>query len=475
MKKNEKHQIFTTSEIVVNKWNRSQKLVLGIVTVTSFLGTFLVSSINVALPQIEGELHMSAISLSWILTAFLLASAIFLMPLGKWADINGVKNVFRWGIVIFTLTTLFCGLAPTGFFLIIFRFIQGIGGAITASTGAAILVTKFPPAHRGRVLGISVSAVYLGLAMGPFFGGIITQNFGWRSIFFISSALGIIATIITFIFLEKDIITGKREKIGLRGFFVYALALIAIICGSSTIPKFFGWILIALGIVLFVLFFIIEARHARPIIDVKLFTQNKLFAFSNIAALINYTATFAIVFLLSLYLQKVKEFSPQQAGSILLIQPLVMAVCSPLMGRLSDKIEPRFLATSGMSLCFIGLTIFAFINEFTPIFLIITVLILVGLGFSLFSSPNMNTIMSSVSKNQYGMASGIAGTMRVLGQMASMTLVTLFFALSFGKELISDVPKTLFVKVSSLLFALFAAICIVGIRISYQRGKLRGE
>ena len=431
------------------------------------------SSINVALPQIETELNMSAISLSWILTAFLLASAIFLMPLGKWADVNGVKNVFRWGIVIFSLTTLFCGLAPSGIFLIICRFIQGIGGAITASTGSAILVGKFPQEQRGRVLGFAVASVYLGLAMGPFFGGIITQNFGWRSIFFMSSSLGFIATIITFVYLEKDVIVGGREKIGMRGFCVYALALVAIICGSSYIPQPIGWFLLCLGIVLFAIFFLIEARTSRPIIDVKLFTENKLFAFSNIAALINYTATFAIVFLLSLYLQKIRGLSPQQAGSILLIQPLVMAICSPLTGRLSDKIEPRLLATCGMALCSAGLAVFAFLSETTPISLIFSILIMVGLGFSLFSSPNMNTIMSSVEKNQYATAAGISGTMRVLGQMASMTLVTLFFALFFGKEQIAEVPNFIFVKVSSLLFAVFAAISAVGIWVSFQRGKLR--
>jgi len=454
-------------------WNKHQKSILAIVTTTSFLGTFLVSSINIALPSIEKDFNMSAISLSWIITALLLASAMFLMPLGRWADINGVKKVYKSGIVIFSLTTLLCGLSPSGIFLIVFRFIQGIGAAMTASTGTAILVSSFPPNQRGRVLGISVASVYLGLAMGPFFGGLLTQQVGWRSIFFISSIFGIIATLIAFTILGKDVSVEKTEKIGLKGVFVYGFALIALICGSSFIPKPAGWILICSGIVLFVIFFLIQTRASHPVIDVKLFTQNRLFAFSNIAALINYTATFAIVFLLSLYLQHVKNLSPQEAGSILLIQPLVMTIFSPLTGRLSDKIEPRFLASGGMTLCAAGLALFAFLDENTSISLIFSILIMVGLGFSLFSSPNMNTIMSSVEKNQYGTASGIASTMRVLGQMASMTIVTLFFALFFGNSQVSEIPNQVFLKTASLLFAVFAGLCAIGIRFSFKRGNIK--
>jgi len=456
-------------------WNKNQKSILGIVTTTSFLGTFLVSSINIALPSIGSDFNMRAISLSWIITALLLASAMFLLPLGRWADINGIKKVYKSGIVIFSVTTLLCGLSPSGEFLILFRFIQGIGAAMTSSTGTAILVSTFSPKQRGRVLGISVAAVYLGLAMGPFFGGLLTQQIGWRSIFFFSTIFGFIATYISFSVLGKDERTENPEKICLNGVFVYASALISLICGSSFIPKPAGWLLICLGIVLFVVFFLIQVRSAHPVIDVKLFTQNRLFAFSNIAALINYTATFAIVFLLSLYLQHIKNLTPQQAGSILLIQPLVMTIFSPLTGRLSDKIEPRFLASTGMTLCAAGLGFFAFLNENTPISLIFTILIVVGLGFSLFSSPNMNTIMSSVEKNQYGTASGIASTMRVLGQMTSMTIVTLFFALFFGNIQISEIPNQVFLKTVSVVFAVFSGICAIGIGFSFKRGNINNE
>jgi len=411
-------------------WNKYQKSVLGIVTITSFLGTFLVSSINVALPTIEREFNMNAISLSWILTSFLLASAIFLLPSGKWADIKGIKEVYKYGILTFSLTTLLCGISTDGLFLIFFRFLQGIGSAMTASTGTAILVSMFPPMQRGRVLGISVAAVYLGLATGPFIGGLLTQQTGWRSIFFVPSILGFAATIIAFVILKRDSQVENSEKINLKGYIF-------------------------------------------NLIDIKLFTKNRLFVYSNIAALINYSATFAIIFLLSLYLQHIKKLSPQEAGLILLIQPLVMTIFSPITGRLSDKIEPRFLATCGMVLCTLGLAVFAFLNENFPIPLIISILAIMGLGFSLFSSPNMNTIMSSVEKHQYGTASGIASTMRVLGQMISMTVVTLFFSFIFGKNQTSEIATSLFIRTISLLFVVFAMICAFGIRFSLKRGKVK--
>lgn len=454
-------------------WNKSQKSALGIAAITSFLGPFLISSVNIALPNIEKAFGMNAVSLSWVITAFLLSSAIFLLPLGRWADLAGIKRTFTYGVLLFSVTTLMCGLAPNGWFLIVSRFFQGIGGAMTMSTGPAILVSMFPPQQRGKVLGISVSSVYLGLAMGPFLGGVLTQQLGWRSIFFTSALLGLIASIITLVYLGKDKPTEGLKKISLKGSSVYALALIMMVWGSSSIPSPRGWGIMVIGITMLLAAFTIEHKSLYPVIDTKLFTRNRLFAFSNLAALINYSATFAIVFLLSLYLQKIKQYSPQQAGSILLIQPLLMAALSPLAGRLSDKIQPRYLATAGMALCAIGLALFAFINANTSLQTIICLLVIMGTGFALFSSPNMNTIMSSVEKHQYGIASGISATMRVVGQMVSMTIVTLFFALYFGASQVSDVPPATFIKSMSLAFGVFAIICVFGIWFSYSRGNMQ--
>ncbi|WP_026474650.1 MFS transporter [Alkaliflexus imshenetskii] len=456
-------------------WDKTQKTALGIAVITSFLGPFLISAVNVALPAIEQAFQMNALALSWIVTAFLLSSAILLLPMGRWADITGVRRIFKIGVVIFTITTLGCGLSPSGTVLILFRFLQGIGGAMTMTTGPAILVSIFPPMQRGRVLGISVASVYMGLALGPFAGGVLTQQIGWRSIFIFSSALGLFASIITFLYLGSDKPSSTPRKINLSGSLVYALSLISLVAGTSRIPDVTGWGLMALGTILLVLFAIIENNVKHPVIELRLFTKNKLFTYSNIAALINYSATFAIVFLLSLYLQKIKDMTPQQAGTIILFQPIMMTIVSPIAGRLSERIQPRILATTGMAICTAGLLVFSFLTASTSLYIIILNLVFMGIGFGLFSSPNMNTIMSSVEKHQYGLASGISATMRVVGQMVSMTIVSLFFALYIGKTQISTVADHIFIRSMASTFLVFTTIAAAGIWFSYYRGNLKRE
>jgi len=457
-------------------WTKKQISIMAIVAVTVFMGTFLISSVSIALPAIEKSFGLDAVALSWVVTAFLLSTAMFLLPVGRWGDLKGIRRLFKLGVVIFTLSSLACGLSGSGFWLIFFRYIQGIGAALTSTTGPAILVSAFLPQHRGRVLGIAVSAVYSGLAFGPFAGGLLTELFGWRSIFFVASSLGLFTSLITFLFLGKDETNDAVDKkTDLKGTFFYMLGLVALVYGSSFIPSASGWFMQAGGILAMIIFWVLENKSEMPVIETKLFTRNRLFAFSNLAALINYSATFAIIFLLSLYLQKIQRLSPRDAGMVLIAQPIVMALFSPLAGRLSDRIQPRYLATLGMGMCTLGLVAFAFLSATTPVWLIVFILIWVGLGFAFFSSPNMNTIMSSVNKSQYGLASGSAATMRVIGQIVSMTIATLFFAAMFGDLAVEVVSNAIFMKAMKWGFISFSLISIAGIYFSYNRGQMKRE
>lgn len=454
-------------------WTKKQITLVAIVAFTSFMSTFLISAVNIALPAIEKDFGLDAVTLSWVVTAFLLSTAMFLLPIGRWGDLTGIRRIYKTGMVIFTVSSLLSGFAGSGYWLIFFRFLQGIGAAFNSTTGAAILVSAFLPQYRGRVLGIAVSAVYLGLAFGPFFGGFLTQYLGWRSIFFFSSGFGVLVTIVAFLFLEKDNITKSTgKKMDLKGTFLYMLGLVALTYGSARIPSFQGWFMMISGVILLIVFWILESNSSMPVLETKLFTRNRLFAFSNLAALINYSATFSIIFLLSLYLQKVKGLAPRDAGTILVAQPIVMAVFSPFTGRLSDRIQPRYLATAGMTMCALGLVAFAFLNEFTSIGIILFLLFWVGLGFALFSSPNMNTIMSSVQKNQLGLASGSASTMRVVGQIISMTIATIFFAILFQKQAVEEVTNLLFLKALKMGFITSAIIALSGIYFSFSRGRI---
>lgn len=457
-------------------WTRKQLSTLMVVSVTSFMGTFLISSINIALPAIEKSFSLNAIELSWVITSFLLSTAIFMLPAGKWGDHTDNTKIYKIGLVIFVLASLFCAISPGSIWLMVARFFQGIGSALTNTSGQAILVAAFPPKNRGQVLGISVASVYSGLALGPFIGGMMTQHLGWQSLFYIATLIGVISIFIAFSFLEKDSNrVPVKEKINLSGSIVFMFGLSAIVYGSSQIPEFIGWLLMVVGVCLLFLFWNIERKSSFPLLDTSLFTHNKLFAFSNIAALINYTATFAVVFFLSLYLQKIQGLSPQHAGAIIISEPIVMALFSPIVGKLSDRIQPRYLATIGMGLCASGLFALTFLTATTPIWYIVAVLIWVGFGFSFFSSPNMNTIMGSVQKSQYGQASGLASSMRIFGQIVSMTIITIFFASLFKGESVDAVANDIFLTAIKFGFLTFALINLTGIYFSITRGNVKRD
>ena len=437
------------------------------------MGTFLISSINIALPAIEQSFGLNAISLSWVITAFLVATGIFLLPVGKWGDISGNVRLFKAGLIVFTLASVLCAVSPSGVWLIIARFVQGVGSAFTNTTGQAILVTNFPARNRGQVIGISVASVYAGLATGPFIGGFLTQALGWHSLFYVAAILGVLSTIIAFAFLEKDThVPSGDKKVNLRGTLFFVIGLVGLVYGSSHIPSAYGWGLMIFGIVMLVLFWIIESRLANPMFETRLFTHNKLFGFSNLAALINYTATSAIVFFLSLYLQKIQGLPPREAGAVIIAQPVMMAIFSPVVGRLSDRIQPRYFATLGMAMCSIGLFAMSFFTSTTPLWIIILVLVWEGLGFAFFSSPNMNTIMSSVDKSRYGQASGTASSMRIFGQIVGMTIVTFFFAFHFGSKAVTEVNDTIFLIAMKWGFVTFALISVMGIYFSFTRGNV---
>ncbi len=417
------------------------------------------------------EFHMDAIALSWIATAYLLAAALFLVPIGKIADIYGRKRIFLYGIAIFSLASLVMTVVPSTGMLIAVRILQGFGGAMIFGTSVAILTSVFPPGERGKALGIYITAVYFGLTVGPFLGGVLTGTLGWRSIFFVNVPIGIIACLLIFWKLEGEWAECDGEQFDLNGSVIYAGALICVMYGFSLVPALAGIVLIAAGGVIGILFVLYQTRIPHPVLDMRLLTHNRVFAFSNLAALISYSATFAVTFLLSLDLQYTKDFSPEQAGLILIVQPAVMALVSPIAGRLSDRIDPQIVASAGMAFSALGLFLLVFLVESTPLWYLLVCLVVLGAGLGMFSSPNTNAIMSSVEKRYYGVASGMNGTMRLLGQMLSMGVAMMLFALLIGRVEITTEYYPQFVTSLHYAFILFTVLCIIGIAASLRRGK----
>jgi EmrB/QacA subfamily drug resistance transporter len=450
----------------------NKKVVLLITTLSSFLAPFMGSSVFIGLPSIGKEFGMDVVLLSWISLSYLLAAAMFLVPFGRIADIYGRKKIFKYGIMIDIIASILLAFSFNETELIILRIFQGIGAAMIFGTSVAILTSVYPPGERGKALGITVAGVYLGLSLGPVIGGFLTQHFGWRSIFLSYVPLELIIIILTFWKLEGEWADAKGEKLDIIGSAIYGFSLVALMYGFSVMTMIGIWLILVsiLGLTAFVSW---EMKVKNPVLDMHLFKDNTVFLFSILAALINYSATFAVGFFLSLYLQDVKGLTPESAGLVMVSQPIVMTIFSPVAGRLSDRIEPRYVASIGMAFTTLGLFLFSFLNERTSTGHIIASLIIIGFGFALFSSPNTNAVMSSVEKKFYGVASATLGTMRLTGQMLSTGIATMILTIYVGNVQIVPDNYSLFLGGEKIAFLIFAALCFVGIFASFARGKVR--
>lgn len=447
--------------------------VLLVLCMSSFLVPFMGSALNLALPEINDVFSLKAITLTWMATSYLISTAIFQVPFARLADLIGRKKVFVWGVFCFSLCTFLCGFAPSGSALIALRFLSGMGSAMMFGTNTAILTSVFPADQRGKALGINTAVVYSSLAAGPFLGGLLTHHLGWQSIFFVCAAIGLVVVILSYFFLNTEWIESKGEKFDYKGSLIYALSLFGLIFGFTDLPNVAGFCWLAVGILASVFFVYYEKRCETPVFNVRLFSTNRIFSLSSLSALINYAATSAIAFMLSLYLQYVRGFDSSHAGLILVSQACIQSVFSLVSGRLSDKIKASKLATSGMLIIVFGLVGLIFITAETPVWLLIIFLLLLGAGFGIFSSPNANIIMGSVEKKYYGQASATMGTVRLTGQAFSMGIAGMAIALKIGNNKIEPSVYEGFMQSMQITFIIFAVLCAIGVFASSQRSKTK--
>lgn len=455
--------------------SRLQKAALFMVLLNGFTTPMMLSAANVALPSIARDLKINAVMLSWVPMAFLMASAMFVLIFGRLADMYGRKRIFMAGTLSVIITSILAAVSVNGELLIASRFLQGASAAMLYATQIAIVSSVFPPEKRGHAIGLTVSAIYLGLTCGPVIGGYLIDAAGWRASFVFHIPLAIIVLLIAILKVPGEWLAEEKGDFDVPGAVIYSISIVLLCIGVSILPKYGSFALIILGVGGIFLF----ARYARktrhPIFDVKLFFENRVFALSCLASFILYTATFANVVLVSLYLQYLKGMSASAAGLFMMIQPLTMALFSPMSGRLSDHIEPRVIASAGMLLTAMGLVMLSLLNGVSSTMYLVAALIITGMGFSLFSSPNSNAIMGSVEKRQYGSAAGSIATMRVLGQMGSMVLVTLVFALIIGQEQIRPENYPSLLQATQVCFMISAVMCIPGFVFSLARGRMHGQ
>lgn len=454
----------------------SRKATLFVVCVAHFLMPFMMSAVGVALPSIGRDFSASARQLSLVETTYVLSASIFLLAMGRLADIHGRRRIFQYGIAVFTLAGGLLSQAWSVEAIIGLRFLQGMGGAMVMATTMAIVVSVFPPKERGKALGIAVASVYAGISCGPFIGGMLVTELGWRSIFYLSVPMGVTAYLISRARLRGEWMESQGESFDWKGSLLYAVSLLLLIFGASNLDAgAWAWAVLGGGLVGLMLFVRYECRIPYPVLNMALLRNNRVFALSNLASLFNYAATFGVTFFLSLYLQYVKGMSPREAGTVLILQPITQTLLSPLCGWLSDRFPAERVATVGMGLCALGLAVAAGVSEQTSLSRILVLLVLLGTGFALFSSPNTSVIMGSVDPRYLGVASGLASSMRTLGMMCSMTIITLIFSFMMGGHAVTQATQGAFLLSMGLALQVFSGLCVMGIFCSLGRLKARSS
>jgi MFS family permease len=334
---------------------------LLIVALGSFLVPFMGSSLSIALPLIQKDLSVNIILLGWIPTAFVLANAAFLLPFGRLADIHGRKKIFTYGVIIYTIASFLAALSPSAIYLIMGSFLQGMGCALIFATGVALLSSVYPSNHRGEVFGFFVTAVYVGLFLGPLLGGFLAQNLGWRSIFLFNVPFGLLLLTLILWKLKGEWFGSKNGVFDLKGTIIYIPSLIAILYGFSTLQSNLGQVIFIAGIIGVLIFILQEIRSFNPILKLKEY-RSRTSSFSALALLLMNISTTALWTLLSLYLQDLLSLGPQITAIIISVEPLMVAIFSPPVGRLSDHMDNRILSATGMAITSIGLLILSFLN-----------------------------------------------------------------------------------------------------------------
>ncbi len=439
----------------------------------AFISPFMGSAMNLSVPAISSEFSAGAVSMGWIITSYLLTSTALMVPIGRFADIHSKKKVFVAGTGLFTVFSAMCAFSTSIGMLIFFRLCQGTGGGMLFSTNSAIIAENFPAEIRGRLMGFSVMFTYLGLTLGPVIGGVLNHILGWRSVMAITAVYSISMIAVAVMFIQDNghvAADSDSASADITGCVLYAAASAAFLYGLTDFTTYdYAKVIFFCSLVLLALFVLRELKAQSPMLDLRIFTESRGFTLSNVAALLNYGASFSISYMMSIYLQSVRGMNSSVAGIILITTPLVQAAFSPLAGRLSDRHSPYVLASIGMSLTCAGIVMLIFTRADTPMPYMLTAFAVNGLGFAFFSSPNSNAIMSSVKPNRYGVASSVMSTSRTVGQTASMAVVTMIVGAVVGNIALADAGTSSIMSAIHITFTVCAVLSGIGIACSASR------
>jgi EmrB/QacA subfamily drug resistance transporter len=402
--------------------------ILAFTSVGAFMAPLDGSILSVALPEISRDLSLSFEGTLWVQAAYMLTMAVLLIPLGRLADKRGRMRSYLIGIALFTLGSIGAALSMGLTSIVLARVLQACGGALLTSTSSAIVISAFPTAERGRALGINVMAVYGGLSIGPPLGGFLVSNLTWHWIFLMNIPIGITVLLWGRRLRQSISEIPTDHKLNVLSPALLGVAMIAMLLPLTLHSKWgltspIALALFAFSIISFALYFKVEKTATEPLIDLDLLRHNRGFALGNLAALLNYTALCAVALLTSVWLQLVQGLSAAHAGWLMLGQPLVQSLLSPIAGRLSDRIGTRSLTTAGMMLTAMGMLLLAYYGKGAGLIAIVVALVIMGVGMASFSAPNTSSVMGSVGRHQLSLASAFLGTMRSAGMTLSIAIL----------------------------------------------------
>ena len=445
-----------------------ENTILAVVMMVSFINPFTSSALTTALPGIGTAYGATDAQLSWVIELFLISSTVTIMPISKIADRIGKRHVFLFGVSLFCVSSLAVYFVTSLYGLFLLRILQGLGSASIFATSMAIVSLVTPPERRGRAMGFTIAAVYCGLSFGPVLGGFFSYYLGWKTIFYFIAIICAVAWLIALYSMKKEEwIVNSHGSLDLFGSLLYALAMIAIMVGLSEVTSlFYAKYLLAAGFILFLVFLYGEWHQKSPVLPVRIFADNRVFSCSSLAAMLNYCATFGISFLLYLYLQRITGLNARDTGLVLLLQPVLMALLSPVTGALSDRINPAVLASSGMILITFGLSCLAINVSLSSFWLIALALVIIGIVFAMLTAAHNTAFMGSVAPKYYGAASSVVSTVRLIGQVLSVAIITLILSQSG-----TAATSTWLAQHIQQAFIVFTVLCAIGIIPSAARSK----
>ena len=442
---------------------------LVFVSVSILLFPLSIAASLVAIPTIAQDLQFNAVLASWIPAAFVLSSLVCQLPGGRIADLVGIKRAFIWSNVGFVIGGIGGALSPNIELLLLSRVLQGAAGAVLASTGMAIISRVFESHGRGQALGWMTSAVYLGMTSGPLVGGWLVDTFGWRSVFFLPApvALGVVLSVKRV--LPGEWISSERHQVDWVGSLIFALSLAALFMGATHLAEISGALTFIAGAALLYLFVRWNKRAAFPLVRLDLLRKNIPFVRSVTAALFMYGSQYGIVLMMALYLQYNRGLSPTEAGQLMMLQALMMTICAPIAGRLSDTLGRRILATTGSLSIVVGLAILAQMDATMPLSLIAVGIMIIGFGHGLFSTPNNTSALAAIPPARVGIGSAMISLARQGGQLMGTAVISLLLAIYFKGAPITAEQAGTFEQVAHIALYISMAFALAAAWFSWKR------